>query len=120
MAEHEFCAFVCAGAVAGQGPFGEGFEVFLSWCAGREEQEHRGGLAGLVAKAVDPAFADEEEVSGSGVGPAPAVIEPHRPGQYVERLGDGLVEVRVWPGRRSGEVPAVEAELAAGGRPVAR
>jgi hypothetical protein len=65
---------------------------------------------------VDPAFRDEQAISGTGVGPAPAVIEPYRPGQDVERLGDGLVEVQVWPGRRSGEVPAVQAELAAGGR----
>ena len=67
MAEHEFCAFFGAGAVAGEGPFGEGFEVFLARCAGREEQEHRGGLAAVLAAATAGATFTSTQNNGASL-----------------------------------------------------
>src|SRR5207248_1574423 len=90
-------------------PFGQPFEIALARRAGGEMEEHRGRLARLVAKAVDAAHRDVDEVARLALAPLPPVEDPDPTGQDVERFGDRAVEMGPGPTRLWSHDPAIEA-----------
>ena len=72
-------------------------EILLAGSARGEQDQHRGGLAGVVAEAVDTALRDVEEVTGGGVDPLLAVEQADGAAEDEERLRDRPVEVRRRP-----------------------
>src|SRR4051812_32016062 len=69
VAEIELLPFLRGERAARHADLGEGLEVRLTRGARGEEDQHRGGLAGLVAERVDAALRHVKEVSGLRVDP---------------------------------------------------
>ena len=89
------------------------FEVLLARSAGREQDQHRRPLAGLVAESVHAALGDVEEVAGARRRSTSRRRRAgSRSGQHEERLRQRLVEVRRGAGGLRSHRPAIQPVVA--------
>jgi putative ABC transport system permease protein len=89
-------------------------KVLLARRAGREQDEHGGRTAGVVAVGVNAALRHVEEVTFGGGYPGLAVEEADRARGDVERFRERLVEVRAPADHARRHFPLEQAELAVG------